>query len=397
MAELGADAQNVVQIFRSLCTSRKVPATLRMLSNEYCEMEGFLPPKCGFATVEDLLRASGQFDFIVMQGQLCVKARSTAESAHIVEMLQKQKSKRPKRVNTGYAGMGYGRYISAFNGRPQARPSARPPFARPIYGSRPPMRNFNNNNAVQRPFNQRFPSNVPKPLRSIVPVPVLRQAPPIFVTPGMSAPRNVQQPQTAPVVKTQPSYVPQKPPQSAGLLPSQRTREIIPSQATAQMEVVAPKMERKPSFREIKVPQQPQQQQPSRPIMTYEIETFNDDPKTDMIPNVINVPSNYTSNGKTELPHRSSNINNNNNNINVSNGSSEKLRKIPARPSVQGRLEIARHSSTEKIKIETQTKEVSWSTYHLFNLILICHFRRYRDPNIWQQFLSHWKTRISRI
>lgn len=101
MADLVAQAKDVVQIFRSLCTSRKLAPTVRQLITEYKEIEGGYPPKCGYPSIEELMRASGEFDFVHMLGEIVVRAKPGG-SEHISEMIKSQRntSKRPKRANT---------------------------------------------------------------------------------------------------------------------------------------------------------------------------------------------------------------------------------------------------------------------------------------------------------
>lgn len=233
----------------------------------------------------------------------------------------------------GRGGRSRGGYASAFTGIP------RQPYKPNTAAPRPPNRNFNNNNGFKPPFNprmQNFKSNLP-PLRTIAPPPMPGYQP--YTAPVTNS---AYQPYTATTTSVPPTTTIAPKTQSAGLLPSQCTK---PGVLISEQKAPPPSQ-----YRDIKtVPEQSVNPVP-RPVIVYDQEeTFNGDPKTETTKhinnNVHHINQNYTnnnhisSNGKTELLNRSSRTNSFN----------SKSTYVP-KPSVQGRLEVARQSSTENNK-----------------------------------------------
>lgn len=61
--ELSDEAQGVISVIRGLINSRKRITTLKDVEKEYKDLEGQAVPfaKCGFSSLADLMRSSGDF------------------------------------------------------------------------------------------------------------------------------------------------------------------------------------------------------------------------------------------------------------------------------------------------------------------------------------------------
>uniref|UniRef100_A0A336LXN2 CSON009704 protein n=2 Tax=Culicoides sonorensis TaxID=179676 RepID=A0A336LXN2_CULSO len=90
-------AQNeAVEVLHGLCTSSKDAPTIVQLLQDYAEMEGKQLDISGFRSTRDFLLHSGKFNLVNRNGITIVVARLTAETVHIVQMIQKQRSIRKK-------------------------------------------------------------------------------------------------------------------------------------------------------------------------------------------------------------------------------------------------------------------------------------------------------------
>lgn len=92
-----AEQKNSIEILVGLSNSSKEPTSLSQLLREYTEMEGKRLDFSNFKTIVDFLRASDRFNFIDRFGVLYVIAKLTVESAHISELVNKQKSTTKRR------------------------------------------------------------------------------------------------------------------------------------------------------------------------------------------------------------------------------------------------------------------------------------------------------------
>lgn len=99
---LTPEAKNVVSVFRALTVSRKHPYKIKDLMKEFKQVEGSTInlKRFGFDNLEDFLAASGEFTVNKVQGEVCVTAKPSKESAHIVKLVKSQKTPRKKPQNS---------------------------------------------------------------------------------------------------------------------------------------------------------------------------------------------------------------------------------------------------------------------------------------------------------
>ncbi|XP_072387591.1 tudor domain-containing protein 7-like isoform X1 [Diabrotica undecimpunctata] len=93
------DKESVIKYVRGLINSSTIPLTIRNLDRDYKTLEGERIPfaKLGFKSVEEFLRSAPTLNLIKNgEGEIIVQAQRLAESAHIVDMVKKQKP--PKKL-----------------------------------------------------------------------------------------------------------------------------------------------------------------------------------------------------------------------------------------------------------------------------------------------------------
>lgn len=85
--ELTPQAKEIVEIYKALCRAHDVPPPLSVLNRVYYQLEGRDAPFTGFASVEELLRASNEFQFHQVDNDLYVSVKLIRNIAHFVEMI----------------------------------------------------------------------------------------------------------------------------------------------------------------------------------------------------------------------------------------------------------------------------------------------------------------------
>lgn len=96
---LPPDAKTTIAMLRALVISQKHPYRINDLQREYKQLEGagMNSSKYGFQTLEEFLTASGEFDLKEYQGETIITARPNKDTAHMVKMVQRQKSQKFKK------------------------------------------------------------------------------------------------------------------------------------------------------------------------------------------------------------------------------------------------------------------------------------------------------------